>query len=163
MAQPKGYSVTQIWLHWIVAVLILLQFVLNDAVGAAWRAFVKGEEIAFNPLVAQHVFGGILILALVVWRIAIRARRGAPLPPENESASLQMVAQATHGLLYMLIIALVVSGGLAWFGNIRAAAETHEVMTTLLMILVGLHVVGALYHQFVLKTNLMVRMKRPLD
>jgi cytochrome b561 len=30
----------------------------------------------------------------------------------------------------------------------------------ILLALVALHVVGALYHQFVLKTNLLARMKR---
>uniref|UniRef100_UPI0039E47C58 cytochrome b n=1 Tax=Phaeovulum sp. TaxID=2934796 RepID=UPI0039E47C58 len=81
MTEPKGYSAAQIWLHWVVAGLIVLQFTLNGAMARAWNAFEKGEQIAFNPMVALHVFGGILILALVAWRLALRARRGAPPPP----------------------------------------------------------------------------------
>lgn len=163
MPQVKGYSATQIALHWIVAVLIALQFGLNDAIGAAFRATLRGEEAVISPLVPQHVFGGILILALMAWRLKLRMSRGAPLPPAEEAPPLQLVAKVTHGLLYLVTIALVISGGLAWFGKIGAAGELHEGMTGALLILIGLHVVGALYHQFVLKTNIMERMKRPLD
>lgn len=163
MTQPKGYSITQIGLHWIVALLILLQYVLNDSISRAWRAYVEGREITFDPLVAQHVFGGILIAILVLWRIALRVRHGAPPPPEEEAPALKLVAKATHGLLYALMLLLPLSGGLAWFMDVRPAAEAHEIMKALLMLLVGLHIAGALYHQFVLRNNLIGRMKRPAD
>ena len=161
MAEVKGYSATQIALHWIVALLIAAQFLLNDAIGSAFRAAMRGEEVGFNPLVAAHVFGGIAILVLVLWRIVLRKTRGAPLPPAEEAPPLQLLAKLTHGGLYLLMIVLVPTGGAAWFLGNRGAAEVHEVLTSLLLVLVGLHVIGALYHQFVLKTNLMERMKRP--
>ncbi|MFP1643948.1 cytochrome b [Pontitalea aquivivens] len=160
MTQPRGYTTVQIGLHWIVAVLIVLQYVFKDAISAAWRALRLGQETGFDPLVAQHVFGGILIMVLVVWRLVLRARHGAPPPPDQEAPALKLLAKATHGLLYLLMLGLPVSGAVAWFGGVGPAAGTHEVMKTLLLLLVLLHVVGALYHQFVLKTNLMARMKR---
>jgi len=46
---------------------------------------------------------------------------------------------------------------------VEAAAEAHEVMKALLMVLAGLHVVAALWHQFWLKDGLLLRMKQPLD
>ena len=58
---------------------------------------------------------------------------------------------------------LPITGGMAWFGGIEVMAEAHEVLTSLLLVLVGLHVVAALYHQFWLKDGLLMRMKRPLD
>lgn len=163
MAQPKGYSIAQIGLHWIVTLLIVLQYVLHDSISRAWRAHVEGREITFDPLVAQHVFGGVLIAILVLWRIALRVRRGAPPPPEEEAPALRLVAKGTHGLLYVLMLLLPLSGGLAWFMDVRPAAGAHEIMKTLLMLLVGLHIAGALYHQFVLGNNLIGRMKRPAD
>jgi cytochrome b561 len=161
MAHPKGYSITQIALHWIAAVLILLQYVLNDWISEAWDAFKDGQPIVFDPLVAQHVFGGILIALLAFWRISLRMRLGAPPPPEDEAPALKLAAKATHGLLYLLMFTLPLSGGIAWFLGQRAAAEAHEIGTTVFMVLIGLHIVGALYHQLVLKNNLMQRMKRP--
>ena len=163
MPQPKGYTSAQIGLHWLVAVLIVLQYVFNDAIGAAWEALRKGQEGAFDPMVAQHVFGGLLIGALVIWRVVLRLRHGAPPPPEQEAPALQLVAKATHGLLYLLMLGLPLSGAVAWFGGVGAAAGGHGVMKTLLLLLVLLHVLGALYHQFVLKTNLLARMKRPVS
>lgn len=161
MAEVKGYSRAQILLHWIVALLIIPQFLLHDAMKEAWRAFEQGQEVAFDPLVAAHVFTGIAILALVMWRVSLKATRGAPPPPEAEHPALKAVAKATHAGLYLLLIMLTVSGGLAWFGGQEAAAEAHEVLKTLLLVLIVLHVVGALFQQFVLKTNIMERMKRP--
>ncbi|MEZ5862615.1 MAG: hypothetical protein R3D25_00455 [Geminicoccaceae bacterium] len=81
-----GYSRAQIRLHWLVAVLITLQYLLHEPIVAAWRAFRKGETLAFQPLVALHVAGGLAILALVLWRSWLRYRRGAPPPPEAEPA-----------------------------------------------------------------------------
>lgn len=159
--EPKGYSAVQIGLHWLVAVLILLQFVLHDSISAAWRAIRRGQEAGFDPLVAQHVLGGIAIFALVVWRIALRRRRGVPPLPKEESPALQLVAKATHAGLYLMMLALPISGAAAWFGGVGAAAEAHEVGKAILLLLVALHVVGALYHQFVLRDGIMQRMRRP--
>lgn len=158
---PAGYSRAQIALHWLVALLIVPQFVLHDAISAAWRAFRRGEEIAFDPLVAAHVFAGLAILLFVAWRLVLRARRGAPPPPEAEHPALKLVAKLTHGTLYLLLVLLPVSGGVAWFGGVEAAAEAHEVMKTALLALVVLHVLGALFHQFVLHSDVLARMKRP--
>jgi cytochrome b561 len=158
---PKGYSRTQIALHWGIFVLIALQYLLHDTIAEAWDKIEQGQEFVFHPLIAAHVFGGLLILALVVWRIVLRRRRGAPALPAEEPVAMQWVAKATHAGLYALMIAMPVSGGMAWFGGVEAASEAHEVMRVILLALVVLHVVGALYQQFVLKTDIMARMKRP--
>ncbi|GAB4363161.1 MAG: hypothetical protein Kow0026_27500 [Oricola sp.] len=158
---PTGFSAGQIRLHWIVVILIALQYVLHDPISEAWRAIRRGEDFAFDPLVASHVFGGILVLLLVIWRLAIRARRGAPPPPENEPAILKLAAAATHAGLYALMILMPVSGMAAWFGRVDAAGEAHEAMRVILLALIALHVAGALYHHFVLKTDVLVRMRKP--
>ena len=155
---PSGYSGTQIALHWIVFLVVVAQYVLHDAISEAWRAVQRGEEFGFDPVVASHVFGGILILVLALWRIALRLKRGAPKPPEHEPAILKMAAGATHLGLYALLILMPVSGMAAWFGNVEAAAEGHEVMRVILLALVVLHIAGALYQRFILKTDVMTRM-----
>lgn len=160
---PKGYSRSQIVLHWATAGVILWQFLGNGAISAAWRDLQQGQEVAFNPLIALHVLGGLAILALVVWRLVLRARRGAPAAPEAEPPLLRQAAAATHGALYLLLVGLVVSGGMAWFGGIAAAAGAHEVLKALLLALVALHVLASLWHQFWLRDGLMDRMRRPQD
>ncbi|AMY70275.1 cytochrome b [Frigidibacter mobilis] len=160
MTEPTGYSRTQIRLHWVVALLIVPQFVLHDGISAAVRALAQGREPTFDPLVPLHVVGGVVIAALVLWRIALRTRRAAPSLPEGEHPALKLAAKLTHGGLYLLLLGLPLSGAAAWFGGLRAAGEAHEVMKTLLLALTLLHVLAALYHQFVLKDGLMQRMKR---
>ena len=161
MSAPTGFSATQIRLHWIVFIVIVLQYVLHDSISEAWHAVERGQEIAFDPLVAGHVFGGILVLALALWRIVLRLKRGAPPPPEHEPAILKLAAGATHLGLYALLILMPVSGMAAWFGRVEAAAEGHEVMRIILLALVALHVLGALYQRFVLKSDVMTRMVKP--
>ena len=161
MSSPTGYTRAQIRLHWIVALLIVLQFVLHEPISQAWRAIRQGAEMEFSPLIPMHVFGGLLILALVVWRLALRATHGAPPPPAAEHPTLKLAAKAAHGALYALMIGLPVSGALAWLGGVGPAAGAHGVMKTLLLALVALHVAASVYHQFVLKTDLMARMRKP--
>jgi cytochrome b561 len=72
-----------------------------------------------------------------------------------------MIATGTHLGLYLVLLLTAASGSVAWFGGVETAGDVHEAMTTVLLILVGLHVAGALYQQFVLKTNIMDRMRTP--
>ena len=88
---------------------------------------------------------------------------GAPPPPESEPAPLRLAAHLGHMALYALMVLMPVSGAVAWFGTVEAAAEVHEAMKPAMLILVLVHVAAALWHQFWLKDGLMLRMKRPLD
>lgn len=161
MPRVTGYSATQIALHWIVFALIAAQFFGHEPISDAWDVIEDGGTPAFNPLVMGHVAGGMAVLALVVWRLMLRARRGAP-PPPGEAASLShLAAHAGHWALYALMIAMPLSGAAAWFGGVEAAAEGHGVMKVLLLALVAAHVAAALWHQIWLKDGLMARMRRP--
>ncbi|SMH49997.1 cytochrome b [Maritimibacter sp. HL-12] len=159
---PTGYTRIQIALHWLVFILVVLQFVLHDSIADAWERIEDGLEVGFDPLVAQHVFTGLLILLLVMIRMAIKAKRGAPALPENEPAILKLAAHGTHLALYALLILMPVSGAVAWFGGVEKAADGHEAMKVLVLVLVAVHVAGALFQHFVLKSNVLTRMRKPL-
>jgi cytochrome b561 len=161
MPQPKGYTRTQIALHWTVFLLVGVQFILHESIAEAWDAIEDGLPATFSPLVAQHVATGLLILVLVIWRMAIKARRGAPALPENEHPLLKLAAHGAHMGLYALLILMAVSGGLAWFGGQNWAGDTHEVLRGLLLILIALHIVGAFFQHFVLKSDVLTRMRKP--
>ncbi|MEC7765173.1 MAG: cytochrome b/b6 domain-containing protein [Pseudomonadota bacterium] len=158
---PHGYTRTQIALHWVIFILIAAQFLFNEAISDAWRAFMRTGEAGFNVLVAQHVFGGLLILGLVIWRLAIKLKRGGPPLPENEPAILKVAAHGTHILLYLLMILVPVSGAVAWFGGVETAAEGHEVLKSVLLILVLVHFLGAIAQRVIFKSDVMTRMMRP--
>lgn len=142
----------QIRLHWIMAALIVAQFVFHEQIVAAWDALARGQAADLNLLVRAHVIGGILILLLVVWRLAL---------PEKEHPALKGIAHLVHWSLYALMIVLPLSGLAAWFGGVEVADFVHTTLKLPLLALVALHVAAAFYQQFVLRTGLIARMLRP--
>ncbi len=163
MATPitTGYSRTQIALHWAVAALVAAQYLLNDAIAAAWKAHVQNIAYSFDPLILAHVVGGALILVLVLWRIALRVTRGAPPLPKEEPPALALLARLAHLTFYAVLIALSASGALAWFADVRPAASVHNVLKVVLLALIALHILAVIFHQIVLKSGVMLRMVRP--
>ncbi|MCB2094073.1 MAG: cytochrome b/b6 domain-containing protein [Rhodobacteraceae bacterium] len=160
MPKATGYSRTQIAIHWGIVALLVVSYFSSDAMKAAWRALRKGGD-AFGLTAAAHVWVGVAILALAMLRLVIRRRRGAPALPAGGHPIADLAAKLTHLGLYLLLVAMPVLGLLAWFGGIKEAGEVHEAVFNLLVALVGLHVLGAIYHQFVLRDGLMERMRRP--
>lgn len=154
----RPYSRAQIILHWAVALLIAAQFVFHEAIAGAWRAFRQGQQVEFDPLVAAHVFGGIAIFVLVVWRLVIRARQGAVAPVAGTSARMAQIAHLGHLALYGVMVLLALSGLAAWFGELELAGEVHETLKPVILLLVAGHVAASLFHQFYLKGGLMRRM-----
>ncbi|WP_323780290.1 cytochrome b [Thalassovita sp.] len=159
MAQPEKYSKVQIALHWGIAGLMVVSYFSSEAMGAAWRVLMKTGTVDPTIGVRVHVVMGVLILALAVLRLVIRMVQGAPAPIETGKPLQDKAAKAIHVGLYLAMLALPAAGLAAWFGGITTAAEAHEVLFNIGMALVILHVAAALMHQFVLKDNLMARMK----
>ena len=162
-ATRRGYSTAQIALHWTIAVLVILQVALHDGMVATFGAR-RGDGAATESevlLADLHVAFGIAVFVLALLRVALRVTRGAPPPPEAEHPALRTIARATHLALYAIILAMPVTGGLAWFAGMDAMAKLHGAGKVAVFVLVILHVAGALYHHFVLKTDVLRRMLRP--
>ena len=162
LSRPTGYSRLQIALHWIVVLLIIVQYVGHEAMVAAWEAFEKADPTATVTIGARvHVIGGMLVLALAAIRIVLRFTQGAPAAPANEPRPLQILAAATHGLIYVLLFAMPISGMMLWGGGIEAAGAVHSTLRFALLGLIALHIIGAVYHAFVLGSDVMSRMIHP--
>lgn len=159
MNATPGYNRTQIRLHWVVAVLIVLQYMLNEPIAALWEARQAGEAGRFSLLVPLHVFGGLAVVALALWRLGLRSLVGAPLPPPGNPLAAA-VATWTHRGLYAAMVLMPLSGAVAWFGDVDAAALAHNILKVLLLVLVAVHLAGALFHHFVLRDGLLLRMTR---
>jgi cytochrome b561 len=178
------YTRTAMILHWLVALLIIINVTLALAVDA----LPEGWE---RPVIDTHKSIGITVLGLVLLRLLWRAaHRPPPLPasyPRWEKAS----AHLAHGVLYLLILALPLSGWLhdsAWKDaathpmrlfnlfpwprigfiqhtdpSIRESLHTlfgnlHTWFGYALYVLFALHVLGALKHQFIDKEPELERM-----
>lgn len=160
----QGFSKVQIALHWVVAALILFNLLMADEMRHAWREVERGGIPVLNTVAWAHIIAGCLILALVAWRLILRFTRGVPAAPEDEGLALRMAGAARHPALYALMIGLPVSGLLVWYGGMSSLGEVHaELLKTGLWVVIGLHVVAAFYHHFILKDGLLNRMRKPAD
>jgi cytochrome b561 len=160
----QGYSATQITLHWLIAALLVFNaFFSGDGMKDAWRSYRQSNDVTgFSGLIPQfHLWVGIAILAFVLWRLVLRLTRGAPEAPAEESAVLRLAAHGTHILLYVLMLALPLTGLAVYYLGVSALGDIHELLRWPLVALVVLHVGGALYQRFILKTNVLNRMVRP--
>jgi len=165
------YSRVAMWFHWTIAALVIVNLVIgifHDAIGGM-------------PI---HKAVGITVLALTAGRVAWRlGHRPPPLPPHTAGWE-KGVAHATHWALYLLMIAMPVSGWvmtsagtrpLSWFGLFeipklpvdKAAgalgSQAHGVLGWVMLALVVLHVAAALRHWLILRDGVFARMAPALE
>lgn len=155
---PTEFTALQKRLHWLVAALLLVQYLAFDAMGRPFHQLMDGAGASYTVVTIGHIAVGVTILALAAWRIALRLSHGAPDAPAEEPAAFRLGAKAGHVGFYVLLFGLPLSGLVAWFGAVPAAAEAHEIATNVLIALAALHIAAALVHQFWWKTGLIRRM-----
>jgi cytochrome b561 len=171
--KAQSYGRTQIVLHWLIALMIFGLY----AVGLSVDLFDK----PVRPFVINlHAAFGVTLFALVVLRIAWRATHEKPPYPPDMGPLFRKAAAAGHGLLYLLMAIVPALGMRAFFLRGRPldfgvlqipspfeanrdlahqAAEFHGLMAHVLIALAVGHILAALYHQFVLRDNLLARMR----
>ena len=161
--------------HWLIAVLIIVQGVIGLVM----------VEMGLTPakvrVFALHKSIGLTILALVLLRIAWRLGERRPADPAAMPRWQRSMAQAMHAVLYLLILALPLSGWwfnsaanapLVWFGLVDVPSLTHgydpvwkpralflhEALFWLLVALLVVHVGAALWHHFRQRDDVLRRM-----
>jgi cytochrome b561 len=125
-----------------------------------------------------HKSLGVTIFALIAIRILWRITHKPPALLTSYKAMERKVATGTHHLLYLFMVAVPLTGlimgicskyGVKWFGldlfkgldnnGVREIFESaHEVVGIILLVIVALHVAGALKHKFIDKDETMKRM-----
>jgi len=159
-------------LHWLTLLLLGLQF------GLAWSA---PERVASpDTLISLHLSFGVVVLLVVLMRLAWRVVSPVPAFPSDGPGWQRLGSQIVQIMLYVLLVALPILGWLwagarGWqvslFGLVtlpdlvaqgsslgRLAGDLHALLSNVLLVLVGLHVVGALYHTVVRRDGTMQRM-----
>lgn len=157
MASPVSYSRAQVLLHWLIAAMVVFQIVAHGGIEDMWRDRMTGA-IPNEAVPTPHTIVGFLILVLMIGRVVLRLRNGAPKLPETEPLVVRLVVGGTHLLFYVLLIGMPISGAVAWFGGLELPAQAHGLAGKALIALVILHVLGALTHQVFFKTEVMSRM-----
>lgn len=175
---PTKYTKTAIWLHWITAVLMIGMLII----GEDFMDVARGASLAgWQP--SAHASFGILILLLGLARLFWRLGNPPPALPSSTPPWQTLASHATHWVLYALMIAIPVAGLLAIvpYGEARLdvsqvsffklfpvafmpnlgewTMEAHELLSTAAQILIIVHVIAALKHQFWDKDGLLSRMR----
>ena len=169
----NDYRVVQKVLHWLMALIIMVDLVAAQKFGTSLPLAERLESRS------DHATIGLVVLVLLLLRLYLRWRHGAPPLPASMPMWQVRAAQVTHFLLYALIGSLVLTGILAginstlplvlfeswditignsdreWFRTLRGF---HEFVTKAIIAFIALHIVAALYHAVVSRDGVMRRM-----
>ncbi|MEQ7921405.1 cytochrome b [Xanthomonas sp. WHRI 1810A] len=175
-SSAERYSYKARWLHWVMAALIVLAYLLI----LSRSQFGRGTDVR-TLVVQSHFWVGIVVLILAFVRVAERHRHTPPgITPPLEGA-LRLAATVSHYALYAFLFAqplmglftvLLERGALpipltTWaipspFAIAKDTAEDlehyHVLLGTIFYYVIGLHVVAAVWHHFVRKDNTVKRM-----
>ena len=171
------YATSTILLHWIVAALI----VVVGGIGLAFGAVPRPARPFWLNL---HTTIGVVMTLFIVARIGWRIFLTPPVFLAGEFRSLEVLSKGVHLLMYVLMGAVPATGLVAfiWHGRVfdfgafvmdfaivstraiyHPVQSIHTCLAYGLCATIAIHVLAALWHQFVLRDNLVGRMLvRPL-
>ena len=169
-----AYNSAAKWLHWLILLLVLTQFVIAILMPDIGPHTVPGT------LINLHFSFGVLILIVMAIRFGNRLLHPAPLDTSDSPAWERWLAVGMHRLFYFI---LLVGPFLGWasasahrlpvdvFGIVTlpdiaaprahwalTAGDIHIYMMWTLAVLIGLHALAALYHHFVRNDGVLRRM-----
>jgi len=172
-AQPREYGFVAKSLHWVIFGLLAAQYAVGSIMPHIGR---RTEDAGY---VAWHISLGAAILFFILVRLAWRIMNPVPLLPSTPMWQ-KVLAHATHGMLYLLVLVMCVLGWAAtsdrgWdvklFGVLtlpplaakgtrwaHTAGDIHDFLVYVLLAFIVLHVLAALYHQFVKRDGVLGRM-----
>lgn len=173
----RHYGLVSIALHWLLALLLTGLFGLG-----LWMTGLSYYDPWYNRAPSLHEGLGLLVLLLILLRLGWRLRSVSP-SPLGPNRPLHLAAGTVHWLLYLLMLAIPLSGylmatadgkplvafglslpspvpGLLPGGEQLAdqAGEVHALLAWALMFLAGLHALAAFFHHFVLQDATLRRM-----
>ena len=138
---------------------MVFQIAFHEPMVRATEAASTGSSIDPSDAVwaSLHVVMGSLIFVAVLVRLALRLLRGAPAHPSGSGRAAELLASLVHGLLYVLLLAIVVTGTLT-HNAVADLGTVHWALNVAIVILVVGHVAAAIYNQFVREDGTLGRM-----
>ena len=190
-----SYTKTAKVLHWLIAIGIFGMFALGwfmselpkeapkqmayDLFNLGVYTWNLSEEISPRTFYFNlHKSIGVTIFALILIRILWRITHRPPALLASYKAWESKLASGAHHLLYLLMVALPVSGvimatyskyGIKWFGipfikgldnnpMRELFKEVHEIIGLIILLVIIVHIIGALKHKFIDKDDTLKRM-----
>jgi len=174
MAGDDGtnYDTVAVSLHWLTALLVIVQFALAET----WDSFAKPTQESMQSL---HVSFGILLAAVIIARLVWRWIPGHQVH-SLDHGWMRIASKGAHYVLYALLIVQAALGftigwsaghpihffGIPIAGPIGPPArpmrhdlrEIHSTVGWTIIIIAFGHALAALYHHYVLKDRVLMRM-----
>jgi cytochrome b561 len=167
-----SYDKVAIALHWATAILVVVQMALAQM----WDLW---DRPTHRFMAISHMSLGVVLTAIIAWRIAWRLIPGHQVPAANVGLA-RIAAKGVHYVLYALLAAEAVLGFvLRWsegkpmnfFGLLipgpfekwsreahHQVGEIHEWNGWAIIAIAFVHALAALYHHYVLKDRVLLRM-----
>lgn len=163
MDTPKRYNPALVTLHWLTVILIL---------GAAFLVPEEGAR-GSSPIDIHMIFGALLLIVMLA-RLVVRFTTKRPAWADAGNNFFNWIGELTHIGLYVFTFVILIFGGYIAYqrnlffyvlgnGAVSFARRGflgafHSLGWFVIVLLLLLHVGAALYHQFILKDNLLSRM-----
>jgi cytochrome b561 len=169
------YTRTAMLLHWLIAVLLLGQFLFGWYLTGIPRGIPER-----GYFVNLHKSTGLVIGVLVLLRIAWRLSHTPPPLPQTVPGWQRTAARVSHVLLYVLMLAMPLSGYIAsnfskwgvkifntftlppWGSDDKQIYaffnQAHQILSWALLGLILLHVLAALKHALLDRDEILFRM-----
>ncbi|MFW5427450.1 MAG: cytochrome b [Methylophagaceae bacterium] len=164
------YDRVQIILHWLIALALFFMIGLGLYMVELPKQseLPPGEESVRAFYFLMHKSMGLTVAMLIVLRVLWRLTHKAPPLPDTVSKWQQRAAGVVHGMIYVLMVAMPLSGYLQsmfskydtkFWGIVlpRMAeadkatreqfTEVHEILAFLLIGLIVIHIVAAIKHR----------------
>ncbi len=173
-ASSTSYSPTAKGLHWLIVLLLTVQFT------TAFLLPHIGRNTPPSDVIDLHFSLGVLIMLAMAARLIVRLLHPVALDAADAAPAERLLARLTHWLFYLI---LIVSPLMGWasasahrlpvslFGLIplpplaapgahwaNLAGDLHGTAMWVLLWLIGLHVAGALYHHLLRRDGTLMRM-----
>lgn len=161
-----NYGLVSILLHWLVAIAVVGLFALGY-----WMVGLTYYSSWYRSAPDIHKSVGLLLLALMAFRVVWRFASSGPRPLANHGSMTRLATKAGHGALYLGLFVLMISGYListadgrsisvfGWFevpsmitsipNQEDVAGLVHEYLAWALIIFSALHALAALKHHFI--------------
>ena len=174
--RPNRYPPALRALHWAIAALILAALIMGTFV----MARIEAADPAKAAALLKHMLVGLVILGLTLLRLFIRPNTRRPAPMLSGIAVADRIVPFVHRVFDVLVLTMIASGiGVALLFNLPETVYTallgeartfpsdygqqplyvlHVLTARILAAIVALHIVGAFYHQFILRDGLIGRM-----
>ena len=170
----NSYSLISKLLHWIIGVAVIIIF----AVGFYMTDLDKTDPDKIKYIMFHKAFG-VVILVMVLLRTIWRLNNMMPDLPGDIKEIQKKFARFNIALLYVLMLLMPFSGmmmsllsgrDIDVFGIFTLHAispqnslgyffhESHEVLSNILLVSFILHFCGAIYHHFIRKDDVLIRM-----